>query len=82
MDTDIPGGGMVMTEPRPYLTFGEAQMYSRIPRRTLRELLSNGQIPSRRFSGKIVIAKAALDRYLTEAPELPESVLRRFAPVR
>jgi hypothetical protein len=31
----------------PYLTFGEALLYSRIPRRTLRQLLSTGEIPVR-----------------------------------
>lgn len=61
----------------PYLTFGEALEYSRIPRRTLRQLLATGEIHSRRFAGRIVIAKEAVDRYLTEAPGLPESVLRR-----
>lgn len=66
----------------PYLTFGEALLYSRIPRRRLRELLVSGEIPSRKYPGKIVIAKAAIDRYLNEEPELPDSVLRRTAPGR
>jgi excisionase family DNA binding protein len=66
----------------PYLTFGEAQLYSRIPRRRLRELLASGEIPSRKFPGKVVIAKEAIDRYMADVPELPESVLRRFAPGR
>ena len=66
----------------PYLTFGEAQLYSRIPRRTLRELLASGEIPSRRFPGKVVIAKEAIDRYMNEESELPDSVLRRTSPGR
>ncbi len=66
----------------PYLTLGEAIAYSRIPRRKLRELLATGEIPSRKFPGKVIIAKAALDRYLNEEPELPDSVLRRTAPGR
>lgn len=66
----------------PYLTLGEAIAYSRIPRRRLRELLATGEIPSRKFPGKVIIAKEAIDRYLADVPELPESVLRRFAPGR
>jgi excisionase family DNA binding protein len=66
----------------PYLTFGEAQLYSRIPRRTLRELLASGEIPSRRFPGKVVIAKEAIDRYMAEETPLPDSLLRRTAPGR
>ncbi|MCL5884083.1 MAG: helix-turn-helix domain-containing protein [Deltaproteobacteria bacterium] len=61
----------------PYLTFGEALEYSRIPRRTLRQLLATGEIPSRRFPGKVVIAKASIDRYLQEEPLPPESMERR-----
>lgn len=38
----------------PYLTFGEALEYSRIPRRTLRQLLATGEIPlARRHSDGI-----------------------------
>lgn len=62
-----------------YLTFGEAFAYSRIPRRTLRELLATGAIPSRRFPGKVVISKEAIDRYMAEETPLPDSLLRRSA---
>ena len=65
-----------------YMTAGEAIAYSRIPRRRLRELIATGEIPSRKFPGKVIIAKEAIDRYMAETPELPESVLRRFAPGR
>ena len=69
-----------MAEAWPaYLTFGEAQLYSRIPRRELRKLLASGEIPSRRFPGKVVIAKEAIDRYMAEEPVLPDSLLRRSA---
>lgn len=61
----------------PYMTFGEALAYSRIPRRRLRELLASGEIPSRRFPGKLVVAKEAIDRYMTAEPVLPDSLLRR-----
>jgi excisionase family DNA binding protein len=64
----------------PYLTFKEALAYSRIPRRTLRQLLASGEIPSRRFPGKIVIAKESIDRFLNEEPILPDSLLRRTSP--
>ncbi|HQT96838.1 MAG TPA: helix-turn-helix domain-containing protein [Thermodesulfobacteriota bacterium] len=60
-----------------YLTFGEAFLYSRIPRRTLRSLLASGEIPSRKFPGKVVIAKEAIDRYMAEETTLPDSLLRR-----
>lgn len=63
----------------PYMNFEEARLYSKIPRRTLQQLLATGEIPSRKFPGKIVIAKAALDRYMAEEPQLPESILRRTA---
>jgi excisionase family DNA binding protein len=69
-----------MAEFGPYMTFREALEYSRIPRRTLRELLASGVIPSRRFPGKVVVAKEAIDRYMTEEPVLPDSLLRRTAP--
>jgi len=59
------------------MTFGEALAYSRIPRRRLRELLASGEIPSRRFPGKLVVAKEAIDRYMTAEPVLPDSLLRR-----
>lgn len=77
-------GELLMAETifPPYLTFGEAQMYSRIPRRTLRELLASGEIPSRRFPGKVVIAKEAIDRYMAEETTLPDSLLRRTSPGR
>ena len=69
-----------MAEAWPaYMTFGEALRYSRIPRRRLRELLASGEIPSRRFPGKVVIAKEAIDRYNTEETPLPDSLLRRSA---
>jgi excisionase family DNA binding protein len=66
----------------PYMTFREALLYSRIPRRRLRALLASGEIPSRRFPGKIVIPKESIDRYLNEEPELPDSLLRRTSPGR
>jgi excisionase family DNA binding protein len=65
-----------------YMTAREAQMYSRIPRRRLRELLASGEIPSRKFPGKVVIAKEAIDRYMAEEAPLPDSLLRRTAPGR
>jgi excisionase family DNA binding protein len=72
-----------MAETWPaYLTFGEALSYSRIPRRELRKLLASGEIPSRRFPGKIVIPKEAIDHYLNEEPALPDSLLRRTSPGR
>jgi excisionase family DNA binding protein len=73
---------MAETTFSPYLTTREAQLYSRIPRRRLRELLDSGEIPSRKFPGKRLIRKEAIDRYMADTPELPESVLRRFAPGR
>ena len=58
-----------MAEFGPYMTFREALEYSRIPRRTLRELLASGVIPSRRFPGKVVVAKEAIDRYMNQDHE-------------
>lgn len=66
-----------MTEPRPYLNFAEALAYSRIPRREFRRLLATGEIHSRRFGRRTVIAKEAIDRYLQEEPLPPESMERR-----
>lgn len=70
------------TEWPPYMTAGEAQRYSRIPRRQLRELLATGEIPSRRFPGKVLVAREAIDRYMREEPEIPENLLRRIRPGR
>ncbi|MCL5884262.1 MAG: helix-turn-helix domain-containing protein [Deltaproteobacteria bacterium] len=61
----------------PYMTAKEAQLYSRIPRRRLRELLASGEIPSRKYPGKIIISKEAIDRYMNEETPLPDSLLRR-----
>lgn len=61
----------------PYMTFGQAKKYSGIPRRRLRELLASGEIPSRRYPGKLVIPKEAIDRYAAAEPALPDSLLRR-----
>lgn len=69
-----------MAEAWPaYMTFGEALRYSRIPRRRLRELLDSGEIPSRRFPGKRLVAKEKIDEYMNAEPALPDSLLRRTA---
>ncbi len=50
------------TLPAVYLTFPEACEYARINRNKMRDLLKAGKIPFRKFAGKRVIAKAAIDR--------------------
>jgi excisionase family DNA binding protein len=59
------------------MTAKQAKQYSGIPRRTLRELLASGEIPSRRYPGKILVSKEAIDRYMAAEPTLPDSLLRR-----
>ena len=48
----------------PYLTFKEALAHSKIPRRKLKELLETGEIHSKKFGRKVVVAKRAIDEWM------------------